>query len=84
MHPRARFIDAVRRTAVPKVQGVVHNLRRSVTTSRGKQPDRQRGRDDAEYRLLPDVSNLSRSASMATTRSSSTQATLVNDSPPRH
>ncbi|KAE9406586.1 hypothetical protein BT96DRAFT_222001 [Gymnopus androsaceus JB14] len=32
--PRARFIDAARRSTMPKMQGVVHNLRRSVTVSK--------------------------------------------------
>ncbi|KIK61403.1 hypothetical protein GYMLUDRAFT_132902, partial [Collybiopsis luxurians FD-317 M1] len=32
--PRSRFIDAARRSTMPKMQGVVYNLRRSVTSAK--------------------------------------------------
>jgi len=74
--PRARFVDAVRRTALPKMQGVVHNLRRSMTSTRRKaHPSEEEG-------TLPrqGSSNLQRSDSMATTVTAfSGTSTLVND-----
>ncbi|KAG6857496.1 hypothetical protein H0H87_002121 [Tephrocybe sp. NHM501043] len=63
--PRSRFIDAVRRSTLPRMQEVVHDLRRSVisTRSKGQHP----GESD---RLLPKgSSDLSRSNSMVATRS---------------
>ncbi|KAF8062376.1 hypothetical protein FPV67DRAFT_268316 [Lyophyllum atratum] len=64
--PRARFIDAARRSALPKMHGVVHNLRRSMTSTRRK--GGAAGED--ETLLRAGSSDLQRSASMATTRSS--------------
>ncbi|KAF9463245.1 hypothetical protein BDZ94DRAFT_1321983 [Collybia nuda] len=84
VHPRTRFIDAVRRTAVPKMQGAVHNLRRSVTTTRAKQPfrHRQTAGENAEYHIIADTSGLSRSPSMATTQSTVSDKTLVDSRTP--
>ncbi|KAF8065291.1 hypothetical protein FPV67DRAFT_1671563 [Lyophyllum atratum] len=63
--PRARFIDAARRSALPKMQGFVHNLRRSITSTR-----RKGGAAEEDETLLRGVSSdLQRSASMATARS---------------
>ncbi|KAF9078375.1 hypothetical protein BDP27DRAFT_1309491 [Rhodocollybia butyracea] len=36
--PRSRFIEAAKRSTVPKMQGVVNNLRRSVTSARKPPP----------------------------------------------
>ncbi|KAG6853524.1 hypothetical protein C0991_003519 [Blastosporella zonata] len=72
--PRARFIDAVRRSALPKMQGVVHDLRRSVTSAHSK------GHSDgeSERHLLQGSTHLSRSSSFATTRSSAADADTLH------
>ncbi|KAG6872000.1 hypothetical protein C0995_014019 [Termitomyces sp. Mi166 len=62
---RSRFVEAVRKSTVPRMQGVVHELRRSVTTARSKNHPAA----DSENLLPPGSSDLSRSMSMTSTRS---------------
>ncbi|KAJ4490400.1 hypothetical protein J3R30DRAFT_3421357 [Lentinula aciculospora] len=84
LSPRSRFIEAARRSTMPKMQGVVHNLRRSVTSSKKNHarapptvPEK-----DADMRervaLLRSQSVMSRSSVM-TTQSSVTMLTLVEE-----
>ncbi|KAF8878105.1 hypothetical protein BD779DRAFT_1555567 [Infundibulicybe gibba] len=48
--PRSRFVASVRKAALPKMQGVVHDLRRSVTTARRGPP--ASGRSDEKRTSL--------------------------------
>jgi len=75
--PRAQFVNVVRRTALPKMQGVVHNLRRSMTSIRRK----GHGSQEDETLLRRGSSNLKRSASIATAHTGVSVNTpmLVND-----
>jgi len=54
--PREQFVEAVRKSVLPKMQGVVYNLRRSVTSKRDKYPTRRLGeereRDDETQGLV--------------------------------
>ncbi|GLB42117.1 hypothetical protein LshimejAT787_1101320 [Lyophyllum shimeji] len=63
--PRALWKEAVGRSALPKMQGVVHNLRRSVTSTRRK--ERASGEDEGLLRRSGS-SDLQRAPSVATTR----------------
>lgn len=68
--PRSQFVDAVRRTALPKMHDVVQNLRRSVTTvnrSRGAPVPRARAADDTAALLR----RTSQASSMSLARSAS-------------
>lgn len=64
--PRVRFIEAARKTALPKMQGIVHNLRRSKTTASSSFS--RTTSEDTEH-LFQRSSTLSRSTSQATTYS---------------
>jgi len=78
MAPREQFVEAVRKSVLPKMQGVVHNLRRSVTSIRVKPtPDlnkeREHERDETQGLIrrtstTSAVSDIRRSSTVATSR----------------
>jgi len=74
MAPREQFVQAVRKSMLPKMQGVVHNLRRSVTSIRTKRTERDLERDETQglIRSSPPApaasKDMRRSATTATSR----------------
>jgi len=64
---RVKFIEAARKTALPKMQGVVHNLRRSKTTASSFG---HTSSEDAKRLLQRGFSTLTRSTSRASAFSS--------------
>ncbi|KAF8186381.1 hypothetical protein BJ912DRAFT_971585 [Pholiota molesta] len=69
--PRDRFVEAVRRSALPKMQGVVTNLRRSVTSIRRPRAATYTSLTEEENRRLvrresTSTTGLERSASIGT------------------
>jgi len=62
---RVKFMEAARKTALPKMQGVVYNLRRSKTSA----GHTTTGTEDTEHLLRRGSSTVSRSTSQATTHS---------------
>ncbi|RDB28147.1 hypothetical protein Hypma_001391 [Hypsizygus marmoreus] len=80
LHHHVQFKDAVRKVAMPKMQGMVHNLRRSITSVRRKPTTTE----ERENLLHGGAANLNRSASVATTHSGVSNETPVLDNPRRH
>ncbi|KAF5392688.1 hypothetical protein D9757_001057 [Collybiopsis confluens] len=74
--PRARFVDAARRTTAPKMQGVVDNLRRSVTSARRQV--RVTAHESDQVGLLRSRSVMSQS-SMTSSRSGTTLVSLAEE-----
>jgi len=66
---RVLFTEAVRKTAIPKMQGVAYNLRRSMTSVRRT---RRNGEAETDRLLRAGSADLGRSSSMSTTSSAST------------
>lgn len=64
---RVKFMETARKTALPKMQGVVHNLRRSKTTASSFSHTTS---EEAKHLLRRGLSTLTRSTSRATTFSS--------------
>ncbi|KAJ3716627.1 hypothetical protein C8R42DRAFT_645272 [Lentinula raphanica] len=81
LSPRARFVEAARRSTLPKMQGVVHNLRRTVTLAARKQsgsgvsPEKEENEEKIGL-LVRSQSVVSSHSSVMTTQ---TQLTLVNE-----
>ncbi|KAF8810317.1 hypothetical protein BYT27DRAFT_7161973 [Phlegmacium glaucopus] len=81
--PREQFVNAVRRTVLPKMQGVVHNLRRSVTSIRGKRPTPQLDRDKERNIERDETRGLVRSDSLTSASSGGTDIRRSVTSHPR-
>jgi hypothetical protein len=81
---QTQFISAVRKTALPKMQGVVQNLRRSMTMASKKTSTQQTGEDGDKLlgqhsHESSEKTTLSRSASSVTSRSSVSTSTPMSD-----
>ncbi|KIK07097.1 hypothetical protein K443DRAFT_88029 [Laccaria amethystina LaAM-08-1] len=64
--PRERFIQAVRKTALPKMQGVVHSFQRSMTSARRASSSRKSSDTQCLLGTPKGSSNLERATSSVT------------------